>query len=311
MKVLVTCPPMLRSIDKFRDRFAQDGFELVLPNVVQTLTEEELIEIVPNVDGWIIGDDPATEKVFLAGKSGNLKAAVKWGVGVDNVDFKACEKLGIPITNTPNMFGSEVAALAINYLLGLARESYFIDREIRKGNWVKPTGYSLEGKKVGVIGFGDIGKSVSKMLKVFGVDVIVYDPFAAKSEGDLVSYQFFDFPQNIEEVDFIIITCALNDSTRRMINQQVIEKLKEGISIINVSRGGIIDEGALIGALNSGKIRSAALDVFEVEPLMVDSPFIKMDNVILGSHNASNTHEAVYRASDRAIDLLFSFLKNT
>ena len=103
MKVLVTCPPMLKQIDLFRSIFEEKGIELLTPNVVQTLTEEELMEILPTVDGWIIGDDPATERVFTAGKNGKLKAAVKWGVGVDNVDFNACKKLGIPIINTPNI----------------------------------------------------------------------------------------------------------------------------------------------------------------------------------------------------------------
>jgi D-3-phosphoglycerate dehydrogenase len=124
MKILITCPPMLRGIDQLKHFFEDKGIELILPEVVQTLTEEQLIELVPQVEGWIIGDDPATERVFQAGVEGKLKAAVKWGVGVDNVDFKACEKLGIPISNTPRMFGNEVADMALAYFTGLARDSY-------------------------------------------------------------------------------------------------------------------------------------------------------------------------------------------
>jgi len=124
-KILITCPPMLRQIDKFREKFAGLDIDITTPNVVQTLTVEKLKEIVPQHDGWIIGDDPATSEVFEAGKAGQLKVAVKWGIGVDNVDFAACDRLGIPITNTPGMFGAEVADLAMCYILGLARDAFF------------------------------------------------------------------------------------------------------------------------------------------------------------------------------------------
>lgn len=147
MKVLVTCPPMLRMIDEFRPLFLAKGIELTTPNVVQTLSVDELKQLVPQHDGWIIGDDPATRDVFTAGKAGNLKAAVKWGIGVDNVDFAACKELDIPIINTPNMFGGEVADIAVGYVIGLARETFLIDRGVRKGEWLKPAGISLSGKK--------------------------------------------------------------------------------------------------------------------------------------------------------------------
>lgn len=308
MKILVTCPPMLKRIDEFRAIFEAKGIELVLPNVVQTLTEDELLEIIPNVDGWIIGDDPATEKVFTAGVNGKLKAAVKWGVGVDNVDFKACEKLGIPITNTPNMFGAEVATLAVNYVLGLSRQTFYIDREIRKGNWIKPAGRSLKNKNIALIGFGDIGKSTAKFLQAFEMNITVYDPFAKPNEIEKTNYCFESFPNKIEDADYVITTCALNTSTYQMINYDSISKMKKGVCIINVSRGGIIDESAVIDGLNSGHIDSVALDVFENEPLSINSPFIKMEKCILGSHNGSNTIEAVQRASNQAIEYLFNFL---
>ena len=134
-KVLITCPPMLKQIGMFKETFKRLDIDISTPDVIQTLTEDKLIEILPNHDGWIIGDDPATSKVFEAGKSGLLKAAVKWGIGVDNVDFEACKRLSIPICNTPKMFGAEVADLAMCYILGLARDAFYIDRQVRKGNW--------------------------------------------------------------------------------------------------------------------------------------------------------------------------------
>jgi D-3-phosphoglycerate dehydrogenase len=308
MKVLITCPPMLRRVEEFRPIFTEKGLELVTPNVVQVLTEEQLIELVPTVDAWIIGDDPATRKVFEAGKAGKLKVAVKWGVGVDNVDFVACKDLGIPISNTPQMFGGEVADLGMAYLLGLARESYLIDREVRKGNWIKPSGMSFAGKTVAVIGLGDIGRSTIKRLSGFDVTIHAYDPFAKCTAEEVGAQAILSFPERIEEADFVVLTCALTPSSKHMINQTSIALMKDGVRIVNVARGPLINEIDLVAALKSGKVHSAALDVFEVEPLLPDNPLRQFEQCIFGTHNGSNTIEGVRRASYKAIDLLFGFL---
>jgi len=308
MKVLVTCPPMLRLIDEFRPNFAEKNIELLAPNVVQTLSVSELLELVPTVDGWIIGDDPANDEVFTAGKKGNLKAAVKWGVGVDNVDFKACERLGIPISNTPMMFGEEVGGLAAHYVVALARQSFLIDRGVRAGDWPKPAGISLQGRNVALIGFGDIGRSTARMLKGFRLNVNVYDPFAKVSEEDKVNYNFLTWPAQIEAADFVVVTCALTSSTRHMVNAETIGKMKDDVRIVNVSRGPVIDENALLAALENGKVHSAALDVFEKEPLPMDSELRNFERCIFGTHNGSNTVDGVRRASERAMELLFGFL---
>lgn len=308
MKVLVTCPPMLKAIDELRYLFEEKGIELITPNVVQVLTEEELIEILPGVDAWIIGDDPATERVFTAGKNGKLRAAVKWGVGVDNVDFAACEKLGIPIQNTPRMFGNEVADMAMAYFTGLARDSYRVDREVRQGNWIKPPGMSTTEKTVALIGLGDIGLATARRLKGFDVKINAYDPFTSLNAENAGVDQILEFPEGLGEADFVIITCALTPSSHHLINEKSIELMKDGVKVINVSRGGLIDEPALIAALKSGKVSAAGLDVFEVEPLPKDSELRQFEQCIFGTHNGSNTKEAVIRASHRAIDILFGFL---
>jgi D-3-phosphoglycerate dehydrogenase len=309
LTVLVTCPPMLKRIDEFRPLFEEKDIDLITPEVVQVLSEEELIELVPTVDGWIIGDDPATERVFTAGKAGKLKAAVKWGVGVDNVDFSACKKLNIPIINTPQMFGGEVADLAMAYFLGLARDSYLIHEEVKKGNWPKPSGTSIAGKTVAVVGLGDIGKSTVKRLNGFDVKVIAYDPFIKLNAEELGIEGIYDFPIQIEKADFVILTCALTPSSKHLINSTSLEKMKNGVRIVNVSRGGLIKEGDLLDALRSGKVKAAALDVFEVEPLEPSNELRVFAQNIFGTHNGSNTVEAVRRASYRAIELLFGFLE--
>lgn len=308
LKILVTCPPMLRRIDQYRHEFEQRNIELITPAVVQVLTEDELIQLVPEVDGWIIGDDPASERVFTAGKSGKLKAAVKWGVGVDNVDFAACKKLELPIANTPGMFGGEVADLAIAFLLGLARQSYFIHEEVKKGNWVKPSGVSVSGKTIAVVGLGDIGRSVIQRLSGFDVQIIGYDPFSVKSAEDLRISQINSFPEGIEQADFIVLTCALTPSSKHMIRRETLEVMKHGVRLINVARGGLIREEDLLVALKSGTVAAAALDVFEQEPLSPDNPLLLFPQCIFGSHNGSNTVEGVDRATRRAMELMFGFL---
>lgn len=309
MKILVTCPPMLGMIDEFIPFAREKGFELVPAKVTQTLSQDELVALLPAYDGWIIGDDPATRRVFEAGKAGNLKAAVKWGIGVDNVDFGACKDLGIPIINTPHMFGTEVADVALALLIGLARELFTIDRGVRADGWPKPPGISLAGKKVGLVGFGDIGRALAKRLRACDMEVVAYDP-GVDGDGGLPGVQRALWPQRVEEADFLAFTCSLNERNRHMLDAEVLARCKSGVRVVNVARGPLIDEAALIAALQSGHVRSAALDVFEVEPLPPDSPLRAMPQCIFGSHNGSNTKDAVRRASHEAMDRLFGFLRD-
>ena len=298
---------MLGMIDSFRNIFDEKGIELSTPNVVQTLSIEELKEIVPKHDGWIIGDDPATREVFAAWKLGQLKAAVKWGIGVDNVDFTACKDLGIPIINTPNMFGAEVSDIAVGYVIALARETFDIDRAVRAGEWPKPRGISLSRKVVALVGYGDIGKNTAKRLVAADMKVIAYDPATSQLQPSS-SIEFAQWPQRLNEADYILVTCALTPSSRHMINAESLAMTKQGVRVVNVGRGPVIDENALIAALQSGHVYSAALDVFEAEPLPMDSPLRSHPRCVFGSHNASNTADAVQRTSEIAISKLFEFL---
>ncbi len=307
LRVLITCPPMLGMIHSFRPMFEAKGVDLSTPKVVQTLSVEELIRLVPQHDGWIIGDDPATRAVFAAGRQGRLRAAVKWGIGVDNVDFAACRDLGIPIANTPNVFGAEVADVAVGYVVALARETFIIDQEVRAGGWPKPRGISLLGKTVALIGFGDIGRNTARRLVASGMKIIAYDPAATDSQ-ELESVDIAVWPHRLEEADFMVITCALTASSFHMVNREALMRAKPGVRVVNVARGPVIDERALIDALQSGRVYSAALDVFEHEPLPLDSPLRSHPRCVFGSHNASNTTEAVERTSRLAMQTLFEFL---
>ncbi len=307
LKVFVTCPPMLGLIDEFTADFEKRGLECVPAEVSQVMAEADLIEQVPLYDGWIIGDDPATRKVVETGAAGNLRAAVKWGIGVDNIDFSAFQDCGVPIDNTPGMFGNEVADVALTYTLGLARETYRIDRQIRERNaWPKPSGVSMASKTVAIVGFGDIGRETARRILACSAKVVAYDPLFQPVEG--LPVENAAWPERIEEADFIIFTCPLNDNTRGMFDAGLLDRLKRGVRVVNVSRGPVIREAALVEALENGIVHSAALDVFEIEPLPQESPLRRFDKCIFGSHNGSNSVDAVRRVSHLAIEKIAGFL---
>lgn len=308
-RILITCPPMIRSFEKTRALFEAKGVEAVCAEVVQTLDEETLMKLLPEYDGWIIGDDPATEQVFRAATSGKLRAAVKWGVGVDNVDFKGAKACGLEVKNTPGMFGREVADVAMGYLIALARYTYEIDRACRDGKWIKPAGTSLAGSTVGLVGLGDIGRNCAKRFLCSEMNVIAYDPFAPQPAAPgLESVERANWPDRLGECDFLVLTCSLTPENRHMLNANTLATAKDGLRVVNVARGPLIDETALIAALESGKVAGAALEVFEVEPLPADSPLRKFNSCIFGSHNSSNTQQAVLRTSEKAAQLLFEAL---
>lgn len=304
--VLVTCPPMLGKIDLFMDYAAERGLTLHPAKVTQILSEDELMRRLPDYDGWIIGDDPATRQVFEAGHAGRLRAAVKWGIGVDNVDFDACKALGIPIINTPMMFGAEVADIATAFVIGLARHLFEIDRGVRAGDWIKPAGISLQGRRVGVIGLGDIGRHVCTRMQALGLTVLAWDP-GVEGDAGIAGLERAAWPEAVEDLDFLVFTCALNKHNFHMLNADVLARCKPGVRIVNVARGPLIDEAALAAALETGQVHSAALDVFEVEPLPADSPLRRHPACIFGTHNGSNSVDAVIRASHTAIDRLAGF----
>lgn len=307
-RVLVTCPPMLGIFERFRQDFERHSIDPTAAVVTQTLTEEELVATLPDFDGWIIGDDPASARVLKAGAAGHLRALVKWGVGVDNVDFASAKELGLLATHTPGVFGREVADLAVHYVSGLARQTFRIDREIRQEKaWPKYPGRSLAEKVVAVVGFGDIGHNIARRLLAAEMEVRVYDPFYRAVKG--VDVDLRQWPQGLEDADFIVFSAPLNSSTHHMLSRSLLPALKHGVRIVNVGRGPVIEEAALVEGLETGRIHSVALDVFEDEPLSPDSPLRIYPDNIFGSHNGSNTVEAVERVSRQAIDLIAEMLR--
>ncbi len=214
--------------------------------MTQTLSLEALLALVPQHDGWIIGDDPANRQVLAAGAAGRLKAAVQ-GEEADRHRRRRLtyRDLGIRVTNTPGMFGAELADVALGYVIALARETFLIDRGVREGGWPKPRGISLAGCCAALIGYGDIGPATC--IRACGLRVIVYDPTSATPESDCVSNAVW--PERCAEADFVVVTCALTSSSRHMVDARAFAAMRQGVRIVNVSRGPVIDEAALVEAL--------------------------------------------------------------
>lgn len=309
-KILLTCPPMIGMVDTFADDFKRANFDVTVPEFTQEMSEAALCEIIGEYDGWIIGDDPATRPVVEAGAQGKLKACMRWGVGTNNVDFAAFEEFKIPIENTPGVFGREVADLACHYVTALARDTYEIDRRVKQGEWFKPIGQSLWSARALIVGFGDIGQNLAKRLHAHDMEVWYYDPYV-DSNSTSNAYKNVTWPNALSHVDYVIFTAPLNTQTHHMLNKDTIGLLKMGAKLVNVGRGQLISEEALILGLTEGRISAAALDVFEHEPFspQTHSQLTEYSNkLILGSHNGSNTKEAVAFVSKLSISRLHKFL---
>lgn len=307
-RVLITCRQLQQTIDRYRTIFAENGIEIDLPELVQQLSEAELLEIIDRYDGVIAGDDQFTAKVLE--KAPKLRILAKWGVGVDGIDLDAARRLGIPVKNTPNVFHDEVADAVAGYLVLLARQLHRLDRSVREGGWLKVRGLTLADKTLGVIGMGSIGRAVAKRGAAFGMKVLGYDVVPPASE--LVNEsgaRMVALGELIESSDFISLNCNLTPENRGMLGAGEFARMKDGVFIVNTARGRLIDQSALVAALQSGKVAGAALDVFEEEPLPPGDPLRSFESCIFGTHNGSNTQEAVLRVNELAINNLLDGLK--
>jgi D-3-phosphoglycerate dehydrogenase / 2-oxoglutarate reductase len=307
-RVLVTCKQLQHTIHRYRDLFSERGIDIDLPEVDQHMRESELIPLIGRYDGMIAGDDEVTAAVLEAGRE-RLKVVSKWGVGVDGIDKEAAERLGIRVLNTPNVFGDEVADVAMGYIILLARQLHRLHESVRDGGWLKIPGRSLRGTTLGVVGLGDIGRALVERARAHGMRVVGHDPVSPPATFlTRTGVIPVDLTTLLRESDFISLNCPLTDGTRHVLDRKAFELMRPGVYIVNTGRGALIDEHALVAALQAGHVAGAALDVFEDEPLPLDSPLRRYDNVIFGTHNASNTIEAVLRVNDMAIENLINWL---
>lgn len=301
MKLVITCRQMARDVDLLRDTLDVLGFDVHCPKVVQELAGDELVTALEGASAVIAGDDQFTADVLDC--CPELRVISKWGVGVDGIDLGAAKDRGIAVTNTPNAFDDEVADVTIGYIILLARQLHAIDRQVREGRWPKPVGTSLRGLVLGVVGLGGIGTAVARRAVMMGMDVLGTDPSTeSQAQAEEVGVEVVSLDNLSARSDVITLNCPLTPDTHHLVNDDRLRRTKEGVLLVNTARGPVVDESALVRALRRGDVAAAALDVFEHEPLSPDSPLRGFDQVIFGSHNASNTLEAGLRTHWRALE---------
>jgi len=290
--VLLSAPYILPFKERFAPVFEHYGLKLITPEVDERLEEKEIFKLAGKFDGTICGDDRYTPAALDA-CSPRLKVISKWGTGIDSIDKDHAEKLGIQVFRTPNAFTLPVTDTVLGYILTFARNIPWMDNEMKKGVWQKIPGWSLSECTLGVIGVGDIGKAVLQRarafkMKLLGNDIQPIAPeFIVETRVEMTSLEDL-----ISRSDFISVNADLNPTSRHLINDKILSKCRPGAVLINTARGPIVDEPALIRALQSGILAGAALDVFEVEPLPLDSPLRKMDQVLLAPHNSNSSPSA-------------------
>ncbi len=308
MKVLVTAPYMLPVIDRFRYIFDERGIELVVPHVEERLEEAELLPLVSDIDGVICGDDRFTENVLQAAPK--LKVLSKWGTGIDSIDQEACKRHNVAVCNTVNAFTEPVSDSILGYMLSFARNVLPMNSAMHNGIWKKLPGRALRECTLGVIGVGNIGRAVIRRASAFGMNALGNDPVLPPDDFlQAYSVQMVSKDELLRNVDFVIIGCTLNPTSYHLMDDAAFVLMKPGAVIINTARGPIIDEQALIRALQGGKIAGAALDVFEEEPLPVDSPLREMSNVLMAPHNSNSSAEAWERVHHNTIRNLLGILE--
>jgi len=307
-KILITAPYLIPVIDRFRPLFEEKGAELIIPNVVERMEEDDLLPLIGNIDGVIAGDDRFTERVIAAAPK--LKVLSKWGTGVDSFDHNACKQRGIAICNTPNAFSEPVADSILGYMLAFARNIAYLDNNMKSGKWQKIPGKSLQECTLGVIGVGNVGKAVIRRAHAFDMRILGTDPIILPADW-LAQYGVEMVAQEelLRQSDFVTLNCDLNPTSRHLMNEAAFKQMKPDAVVINTARGPIIDEKALIAALQNRQIGGAGLDVFEHEPLPVDSPLRQMNNVFLAPHNSNSSPEAWEHVHHNTIKNLLDVLK--
>ncbi|CAA2965942.1 D-3-phosphoglycerate dehydrogenase 2, chloroplastic [Olea europaea subsp. europaea] len=258
------------------------------------LSPEELCAKISLCDALIVrSGTKVTRQVFEAAK-GRLKVVGRAGVGIDNVDLQAATEFGCLVVNAPTANTIAAAEHGIALLASMARNVAQADASMKAGKWQrnKYVGVSLVGKTLAVMGFGKVGSEVARRAKGLGMHVIAHDPYAPADRARAIGVELVSFDQAISTADFISLHMPLTPSTNRVFNDETFSKMKKDVRIINVARGGVIDEDALVRALDNGTVAQAALDVFTEEPPPKDSKLVQHENVTVTPHLGASTKEA-------------------
>ena len=291
MKILITPPGLARGNPEAVDLLKAKGLELEINETGKTLERKELLAHLAEADGLLLGTEMMDREAINA--ASRLKVISRFGVGMDNVDVTYAKERGIRVYNAAGANATAVADMAMTLILALSRRLLQLDRQVREEDWREPIGIEPNQKTLGIVGFGNIGYQVALRAWGFGMRLIAYDPYRNEELAKKANVSFVDTLEDLlNQSDYITLHIPHIPATHHLIGSEAFRQMKVGAILINTARGGIVDENALAEALKSGKLGGAGLDVFEQEPLPLNSPLFESPNVVFSPHTAADTVES-------------------
>ena len=303
--VLITSSPFADSVGKgARELLGGADFSITHAPNYGPLTEAELLPLLEGMDAVYASVDKYTAAVLASPQAARLKVISRWGVGCDSIDAAAATHAGIVIAYTPGLLNEAVADYAMALLLAVARRVHEGHASMRAGKWAPTWGHDIAGKTLGIVGCGRIGQAVARRASGFGMRLLAFDP-APHAEAEKLGVRFTTLDELLAEADFVSLHAALILETRGLIGEAQLRRMKPGAYLINISRGAIVDEAALVRALHEGWIAGAALDAFVTEPLPAAHPLVTAPNVLITPHQASFGADTGARVSEAAARAIF------
>lgn len=289
MKVLSALPNYRELCPEAIALLKKSGCELAINELGRPMGFDDLKDIVADVDGVVAGVDVWDEQ--LLARAPMLKAIARFGVGVDNLDLKTCERRGITVTNCPGINTNSVAEHALMLILGLLRHLGECDRSIREGRWPRIMHHELRGQTVGLLGFGSVGRSLCEKLEPFHVQVLAYDKYPNEEAAAKLGVKLTSQNEVLARADILSLHTPITPETIHMINRDTIGLMKDGVMIINTARGSVVDEAAVYVAMKEGKVAGYGTDVFDGEPPAADNPLFSMQQYLCTPHIAAESYE--------------------
>lgn len=289
-RVLVTPTSYARHDPRLWDDLRATVGEVIVNPYPRPLTSDELRTLLPGVHGMIAGLDMLDSEALAT--ADQLKVIARYGIGVERVDLEAARTRNIVVCNTPGANAGAVAELTVGFMIALARGIIATNEAMRRGGWPRVSGTSLEGKTVGVLGFGAIGKRVTALARAFGCIVLAYDPFVKPEVMHQNGAEASALDALLGEADFVTLHLPVNEQTRGMVDARFLAKVKPGAFLVNTARGDLLDEQALLNALNRNQLAGVALDAFVHEPPAKDDALATHPKVIATPHIGGNTDSA-------------------
>ena len=285
-KILTTPRSYGKNMPELFEQLEAAGYEVVKNPTGGILEKETMKQLIADCDGIIVGVDPLDAEVLACAPK--LRAIAKYGVGVDNIDLDYCKEHNIKVSRTVGANSEAVADYAMTLIMAVARKAVMIDRKCRKLDWSKISTRDVSNATLGLFGLGAIGKHVAKRAQGFGMKVLAYDPFWPEEYAKANDITRADAETIFKNADFISLHLPLMESTKNFVGEKEIAMMKKDAVIINTARGGLIDEAALLKALQENRIYGAGIDAFAQEP-PADPAWFELDNVVIGSHCAAST----------------------